>query len=346
MARYTTVQAATIDALPPSARALLDRPEQALFSSRAWYDSFVAAGLADGARPVFLALLGEDGLARAILPCQSLPSAVTSLTSYYSCDFRPILAIPGDADAAFALGRAAAAAFARDPLIRFDSLDAEEPALAAFLAGLRRPGRALLRYAHFGHWWEQVGPGGFAAYLAGREGALRETIKRKGRGLERAGATLGIVPAAEIERGIGDYQAVYVASWKEPEPFPDFQPTLMRKLAATGALRLAICHVQGRPIAAQMWVVADHVGTVLKLAHDATCDRQSPGTVLTAYAIRRLIEDDGITRLDFGRGDDPYKRAWTTRRTQHIGVVSASLWQRPVVVARHWAGAARRIFVR
>jgi CelD/BcsL family acetyltransferase involved in cellulose biosynthesis len=117
----------------------------------------------------------------------------------------------------------------------------------------------------------------------------------------------------------------------------------MRNLATAGWLRLAICRLNGRPVAAQLWAVTAGTGTVLKLAHDQAFDRLSPGTVLTAFAIRRLIQNDGIARIDFGRGDDGYKAAWTTRRTPHIGVLSASITRRPLMIARHWAGAAARM---
>ncbi len=338
----------TIDAMPPPAQALLDQPGLGLFRSRVWFDSFTAAGMTAGAKPVFLVLRGNDGAARAILPCQRLvpshagePDAA-SLTSFYSCAFQPILA-PGDPEGAFAIGRAAAEVFAADALIRFDSLDGDAPWLGPFLAGLARPGRALLRYAHFGRWWEPVPAGGFPEYLAGRDGALRETVRRKTARLARDGAIFEIVPPGETERGIADYETVYARSWKEAEPFPKFQPVLMRDLAKAGWLRLAICRLDGRPVAAQLWVATAGTGTVLKLAHDQAFDRLSPGTALTAFAIRRLIEDDAIERLDFGRGDDPYKRAWTTRRTPHIGVLSASIARRPLTIARHWIGAWARM---
>jgi CelD/BcsL family acetyltransferase involved in cellulose biosynthesis len=116
----------------------------------------------------------------------------------------------------------------------------------------------------------------------------------------------------------------------------------MRKLAEAGWLRLALCHLEGRPIAAQLWVVAGSTATVLKLAHDQQFDKQSPGTALTAFAIRTLMERDPVDTLDFGRGDDPYKRGWTTRRTLHIGVQSVRVARRPILVARHVLGAAAR----
>lgn len=349
----------SLDALPPSARDLFERAgAENLFSSLPWFESFVAAALPQGARPFFLVLAGADGRVQAILPCQRVSqdgergpgdAAVSSLTSFYSCDFRPVIA--GDVDpkaTAFALGRAGARHLASEPVVRFDSLDSTLPILEPFLAGLSCPGRAILRYGHFGRWWEALNGSTFEEYLSRRDGALRETIRRKGARLERAGAVMSMVGLdggdlpTEVAQAIADYETVYAASWKEAEPFPAFQPTLMQALNAAGWLRLALLKMGDRPIAAQLWVVIGRTATVLKLAHDREFDAQSPGTVLTAFAIRTLMATDGIDRLDFGRGDDPYKCAWTTNRTAHIGVLWTSIARRPLLVARHLAGALRR----
>ncbi len=335
----------SIEALPADAAALF-APD--LFASRPWFETFLSAALSPGAAPRFFVLADGDR-ALAMLPCQTLTEdtgvgdpTVAGLTNFYSCDYRPLIAPGIDADAtAFALGRALAAHLTKEAVVRFDSLDATLPTLAPFLDGLSRPGRTLLRYAHFARWSEDVASMSFDDYLGARDGALREVIRRKGARLARANAAFKIVPDAEIDRGIAAYEAVYARSWKQAEPFPDFQPVLMRRLAAAGWLRLALCYIDGEPIAAQLWAVTDGRATVLKLAHDTKFDNYSPGTVLTAFAIRTLIERDKIAALDFGRGDDAYKRAWTTQRTPHIGVLWTSIWRRPVMVLRHEIGNFR-----
>jgi CelD/BcsL family acetyltransferase involved in cellulose biosynthesis len=333
--------------LPASADQLFASVgRETLFTSKPWFEAFLAAGLRPDAEPIFLVLNGPNG-PRALLPCERTAHgdpSVSSLTSFYSCDFRPLIAA-GD-DAAFDLGQAVAERLSDVAVFGFDSLDSTWGGLTPFLNGLARPGRMLLRYAHFGRWWEDLQGRTFDQYLAARDGALREVVRRKTARLERDGATFAMIgPAsspAGVEAGIADYETIYAASWKEAEPFPAFQPTLMRKLAEAGWLRLSLCHLNGRPIAAQLWVVVGGVATVLKLAHDREFDKQSPGTVLTAFAIRTVMEQDHIGRLDFGRGDDPYKRGWATRRTPHIGVQSVRVARRPLLIARHLIGAAVR----
>jgi CelD/BcsL family acetyltransferase involved in cellulose biosynthesis len=60
---------------------------------------------------------------------------------------------------------------------------------------------------------------------------------------------------------------------------------------------------------------------VLKLAHDEAFKAHSPGTVLTAMMIRHLLDNERVTRIDFGRGDDAYKQGWAVERQQRVGVV-------------------------
>jgi len=340
-----------LGALPPSAQALLDRAgADNLFTSRLWFENFIESGMAAGSQPLFFLLTGKSGDALALLSCQRQASGnpvVASLTSFYSCDFRPLIAQGADGEkTAFALGRAVAAHLAGEAQARFDSLDSTAPMLTPFLAGLSVPGRALLRYAHFGRWSQDVTGLAYGDYLAARDGALRETIRRKGARLTRDGASFHIIEGGDdLETGIADYQTIYAESWKEAEPFPDFQPRLMRALAKAGWLRLAICRIGDRPVAAQIWSLTAGRASVLKLAHDKAFDGLSPGTVLTAFAIRSLMEKNPIATLDFGRGDDAYKQAWTTRRTQHIGVLWTSVYRRPGAVIRHYLGRSARRFL-
>lgn len=340
------------DDLPDDARLRLEAEGKvSLFAGLPWWRTFVDAGLPPDAHPAFLVIRDPADRLVAILPCQRFGAAVAdrgpgapaaaSLTSFYSCDYRPILAdgLPAK-EAAYAAGRAARRVFHEAPVLRFDSLDASWPELPAFVAGLGGAGRIVLRYDHFGRWSEDLAGQRFDLYWAARAGALREIVRRKGARLARDGADLVI--ERDPERAVAAYEAVHARSWKEPEPFPEFQPTLIRNLAAAGTLRLALCRLGDQPIAAQLWALAGGRATVLKLAHDGAFDRLSPGTVLTAFAIRALIEGDGISVLDFGRGDDPYKRNWVAHRSSHVGLLSASLARRPLLIARHMLGAALR----
>lgn len=292
-------------------------------TTRAWYEAVEAAALPDGAVPMFV--LAEAGPA----PLLCLPllrvgrRGCQSLSTPYTTAWQPI-SVPDLPDAACAAAFAAIGRHLRPyPVIRLEALDGAAPHLPPMLAGLRRAGRACRRFDHFGN-WRGAAPAGWAAYLAARPGALRETIKRKTRAALRDPSVQITThrDAGELAQGRAAYEAVYAQSWKEPEPFPAFNQRLLERFAPHALVRLFVLHQGDRPIAAQYWTVLAGRATVLKLAHVQDLDKLSPGTVLTAAAIRHLLDEEGVIALDFGRGDDPYKQAWTGERRQKIGLLA------------------------
>ncbi len=304
------------------------------FAGRIWYDTLIGHGLAGG-EEALLAVGGPGD--ELLLPLLRLGNGtLRSLATAYSLEWRPLPA----PDAAHGALQEAARAIGRRlrglaPL-RLDTLDPEAPCLDALAEGLRRAGLVILRYDHFGNWHEALPEGlTWEAYLAARPPALRTTIRRK---LERCRREMRFemaqAPGPELDAGITAYEDVRARSWKPYEPFPAFDAALMRAAAAAGQLRLGVLRARadGRPAAAQYWVL-DREGRramVLKLAHAEDQRAASPGTALTALMIRRLLEEDGVQALDFGCGDDAYKRLWVAERRQRIGMA--------VLDPRHPAG--------
>lgn len=324
--------------LPASALALLTAAGH-FDLGRGWFDNLIENGLAPGSRGLFCALQ-RGGEVLALMPlCRGAGGDLGSLTNLYTCLYRPLIAAGEPADAlARRLGVAVGRLLRRQPLARIDGLPGEWPALDAFVGGLAAAGLAVRRFAHFGNWCEPIRGRSWPDYLAARPGTLRELLRRRGRRLRQNDALHFEVVAASaaVPRGIAVYEAVYRRSWKEPEPFPRFYAGLMCAAAAAGALRLGICWRGEAPIAVQLWIVADGVATVMKLAHDEAEKALSPGTLLTAAMIERLL-GEGVAELDFGRGDDPYKRLWAATRRQRIGLLIANP-RRPsalMTLARH-----------
>lgn len=308
------------------------------FAGRAFLDSVLRAAIPEGAAPL---LAEADGVLLTLL--RDAEGRLGSLTTPYTLAWRPLPLAGADPRAAgHALGRRL-----RGRPVRLEALDPEAPGLAEFRAGLRAARLLALPFAHFGNWHEVLPEGmGWAAYLATRPPALRTTINRK---LHRAARdfTLDIAtaPGPALEAAIAAYEAVRAGSWKPEEPHPDFDATLMRAMAAIGALRLGVLRDgNGVPVAAQYWVVDGGRAWVLKLSHLESAKAASPGTALTAMMIRRLLDEDGVRELDFGRGDDAYKKLWVAHRRQRIGLLLADPLHPEGVAAlmRHAAGRARR----
>jgi len=336
---FTTRCVPDLDALPADCAPLLAAAD--FFATRAWWRSVLAAGMPVGAEPCFL-LCSDAQRPTAIVPLLKSNRALQSLTNPYTCLWHPLLEAGIDPSAIQRAGQALGEFWRGWPTVRLEAIADDWPALEPLLAGARRAGLLAARYAHFGNWHEPIAGRSFDQYLAARPGALRETVRRK---LRRVDATLEIVSTPDgVEAGIAAYEEIYAHSWKVPEPFPRFNAAMMREAAGIDALRLGLLHAKGRAIAAQIWIVFDGRATVLKLAHDEADKELSPGTVLTALMLRELIDREQVSELDFGRGDDAYKRLWATQRRQRIGVLLTNP-RRPAglaALARQWGGAVRR----
>jgi hypothetical protein len=288
---------------------------------KAWFRNMTANGLAAGMHASFGALM-QGGEAVAMLPLQNgAKGELRSLTNCYTCLYRPLIATEEHADdIARRLGHAVGRLFSRRPSVRIECLPADWPALDGFIDGLSAAGLSVRRFAHFGNWYEPIRGRGWEEYLAARPGNLRELLRRRKRRRERADLRFEVIERPEeLSRGIAAYETIYRKSWKPREPFPCFNAGLMREAARERALRLGIYWRDGTPIAAQLWIVAHGSATVMKLAHDEAHRALSPGTLLTAEMIARLFQE-GIAEIDFGRGDDPYKRLWAGTRRQRIGL--------------------------
>jgi hypothetical protein len=225
--------------------------------------------------------------------------------------------------------------------VRIDCLPVDWCGLNAFAAGISEAGLLFRPFDHFGNWHEPMTGRSWTEYLSSRPGNLRELLRRRERQSARGqDLSFEIIETGDrLSHGIAAYDAIYERSWKPREPFPHFIPGLMRQAAQAGVLRLCICWRGQKPIAAQLWIVANGSATVMKLAHDEDERRLSPGTLLIAVMIRRLIQN-GVNEIDFGRGDDPYKKLWATQRRQRIGLILANpkRFRGFAAVARHDVG--------
>jgi hypothetical protein len=305
----------SLDALPDDATFLFSAAGN-FFSTRAWWETVLAHAIPPGASPRFL-LVHVTGQPSALFPMLS-GGGFGALTTPYTCQYEPLIAPTADRREIFG----AFARFCRKfPTTRLDALD--QSIERDVVQGAGMAGLAVARFDHFGNWHEDIAGLDWAGWLALRPGALRETIRRRTRQAERlSGARFQMFGGpSDLEAGIAAFETVYARSWKEPEPYPAINPAQIRATASLGLARLGIWWIDGVPAAAQFWFVEHGQATVLKLAHDEAFKAHSPGTVLSAWMIRHMIEQEHVTALDFGRGDDPYKQGWVTARRQRIGLL-------------------------
>jgi len=144
----------------------------------------------------------------------------------------------------------------------------------------------------------------YAEYLEGRPGPVRTTLKRKAKKV-----------AIEIhdrfdEDAWSAYEDIYGESWKPEEGDPALLRAFAEAEGAAGRIRLAVARHEGEAVAAQFWTVEEGTAYIHKLAHRESAKPLSPGTSLTAALMERVIDGDRVRFVDFGTGDDPYKRDW------------------------------------
>jgi hypothetical protein len=144
----------------------------------------------------------------------------------------------------------------------------------------------------------------YTTYLASRPGALRTTLKRKQSKVE-----IKIFQHFDADAWAA-YEAIYAASWKPAEGSPAFLARFARDEGAAGRLRLGLAFADGRPVAAQVWTVEGDTAFIHKLAHLEEARTLSPGTSLSAALFEAVIDRDHVSLVDFGTGDDAYKRDW------------------------------------
>jgi hypothetical protein len=144
----------------------------------------------------------------------------------------------------------------------------------------------------------------YARYMADRPGPLRTTLKRKAKHCEVELFTEFQSDTWEI------YERIYAKSWKPEEGDPALLKAFAQSESAKGHLRLAIARHEGTPVAAQFWTVQDNTAWIHKLAHLESAKPLSAGTILTAALMAQVIDKDGVQAIDFGTGNDPYKRDW------------------------------------
>lgn len=330
--------------LPSHLMKFLENHARSIFSTGDWFMHFARTGI-DRSAATFLLSVEEGERTLCVIPLlrTSLRRSVvsiplsTSLTNYYALDYAPLCEPGADMPAGNAM------ATERPALLRFDAM--EEDAAARMEVILRAAGYRPSRFDSFVNWTEEPGPMTFDEWFGKRPSQLRNTWRRRLKKLgalgtakielhgwaefaeseagERSG--IPIVAASGVGSLIDVWSEIYSRSWKQPEPFPEFIPGLIRLAARRGWLRFGVLYLAERPVAAQLWLHYRGRSIIYKLAYDEEFRELSPGLALSVEMFRNSITVDRASLIDYGSGDDEYKKDWMSNRRVRVGLEAFNL---------------------
>ena len=273
----------------PCARAPFDRIE--------WWQ-----GLAQHCDMLPLIAVARDGDQHAVLPLVRRGRQIHALGNWYTFRIAPLFT--KGADKAALLGTLAADLPGQSPHLILSPLPDENGEASLLAAALRRAGWvAFVDQCDVNHVLEVKGRS-YGEYLASRPGPLRTTLKRKA-------GKVSVQLASHFDPALwAEYEAVYAASWKPQEGSPAFLRAFAEQEGQAGRLRMAIARADGQAVAAQFWTVEGSTAFIHKLAHTEQSKHLSAGTTLSAALFEQVIDRDQVTMVDFGTGNDGYKRDW------------------------------------
>ncbi len=261
---------------------------------------FALLEASDDVQAITIKLCDETGLAALML--KRGKDRLEPLVNWYSFTWRPVFT--ANAHRPALLGEAARYLKQHARRVTLWPLPDEDGSATLIESAFRKAGWAVFRSPCDTNHILRVQGRDYAEYLAGLPGPVRTTLKRK---------------TKKVEVNIHDYfhdviwniyEEIYARSWKPEEG----DPALLRRFAQAegdaGRIRLGIAKHEGMPVAAQFWTVENSTAYIHKLAHIEDARNLSAGSVLTAALMEHVLDTDRVEIVDFGTGDDGYKKDW------------------------------------
>jgi CelD/BcsL family acetyltransferase involved in cellulose biosynthesis len=160
-------------------------------------------------------------------------------------------------------------------------------------------------------------------YIKQLNGNIRQNVPRRIRKLNRIGNAEFemIIDSAQLNYYMNLYYDLYAKSWQKKETVgPTFHRNLSKIAADNGWLRLGFLFFNNTPIACQMWIVSNDYAYILKLFYDQEYKKYAPGKILTFKMFKYAIDADKVKTIDFGYGNDNYKKFWTPKNRVINGI--------------------------
>ena len=320
----------SFDQLPNLARHSFDHPQQQnFFLSLSWFRLLFETSLKQTRTPrVYVAFDGADR-PHCELFCSSdrtgSSGMLRSLGNFYTQEFGPSFAASAARREAL-IGELIEFISNERPRwdgLRLDTLISNTQEFRFLSERLVASGFAIHPFFQYENWFLPTAGEAFEPYFARRPSQLRNTVKRRQKKLEKAHRfeiKVARDESPELPSLIEAFIHIYGLSWKEPEPFPDFIPTLATRCAKLGVLRLGVLFADALPVAAQLWITSGGKALIYKLSYDEQFAELGVGSILSKELFRIALDEDHVEEIDYGVGSEAYKRDWMSEVRKIEGI--------------------------
>jgi len=333
----------SFDALPASYSGLFSAAgEKSFFYSRAWFANLARTTLEPLAqiRLFGLETAGENATPLACLVMRSPAGqkgsifsgrrfdahSLAGLTTHPTTLFSPLVSesVPDPTAVLSRLLDGMASQKPSCPIFDFNRMDPQSPLFSALVQALRNQGYCVRPYKYCDSPYEPVAGISFGQYLKDRPRDVRVEPGRRLRKLEKShNVSFGIITGPEgIDQAIETFERVNAASWRKPEPFPDFDAGLLRAAATDGVLHFGTFDIDGETVAVQIWLVSGGSATMFKIAFDERFKKHHVGTLLMSHMIAHMIDEEHVEEIDFGLYANDYKLRWLSQLREIWGIVA------------------------
>jgi CelD/BcsL family acetyltransferase involved in cellulose biosynthesis len=196
--------------------------------------------------------------------------------------------------------------------------------------------------------WVLELPRTWAEFVAGVHRTLRRKINKAARRVEQGEVRFETATTwPEIDAAWDDFVRLHGLRFRDRDEaggcfadprFNAFLRPAIQSLAERGAAELVWCRAGNAIVSMQLYLLGGHTASMYQSGIDPAQMQLEPGHLLYTHAVRRLIER-GYERLDFLRGDEPYKADWGAKARPLARLTCVA----PLVTARLRYGALRKL---
>jgi len=228
-----------------------------------------------------------------------------------------------------------------------EGVEPDEPSIAAVRRHLLEAGFDLAEEPLESSWVLDL-PRTWNDFTAGIHRSMRRKLNKAARRVEQGEVRFETATTwRAIDEAWEDFERLHDLRFRNRDAaggcfadprFGEFLRPAVRRLAERGAAELVWCRAENAMVAIQLFLLGGKTAYMYQSGIDPAQMHLEPGHLLYTHVIRRLIEK-GYGRLDFLRGDEPYKADWGARRRPLSTLVGVA----PRLTARLRYGALRKL---